>query len=94
LSLALPSTADVLPLTIALFKTPSLGDLGHSSPYLHTGRMNSIEEVIQFYQNFSDKARAGDVRNAAPELRDMALDDSAAAPLAAFLRSLDEDYTD
>lgn len=94
LSLALPSTADVLPLTIALFKTPSLGDLGHSSPYLHTGRMNSIEEVIQFHQNFSDKARAGDVRNAAPELRDMALDDSAAAPLAAFLRSLDEDYTD
>ncbi|MEI9863145.1 MAG: hypothetical protein WDN00_01010 [Limisphaerales bacterium] len=94
LSLAMPSTADVLPRTIALFKTPSLRDLGHSSPYLHTGRMDSIEDLLRFYQNFSNKARAGEVRNAATELRDISLDDTAIAPLAAFLRSLDEDYTD
>jgi hypothetical protein len=94
LSLALPAAAEVLPRTIALFKTPSLRDLGHSSPYLHTGRMDSIEDVLRFYQTFSDKARAGQVRNAAPELRDISLDDSAIAPLAAFLRSLNEDYTD
>ncbi len=94
LSLVLPSTEAVLPLTIGLFKTPGLRDLGHSDPYLHTGRMNSIEDVIRFYQNFSNKARAGDVRNAAPELRDISLDDSTIVPLAAFLRSLDEDYTD
>lgn len=94
LSLVLPSPNEELPRMIALFKTPSLRDLGHSDPYLHTGRMNSIEAVIQFYQNFSDKARQNDVRNAAPELRDISLDDSAVAPLAAFLRSLNEDYTD
>jgi hypothetical protein len=94
MSLALPSTAEALPLTIGLFKTPSLRDLGHSDPYMHTGRMNSIEDVIRFYQNFSNQARTGSLRNAAPELRDISLDNSAAGPLAAFLRSLDEDYTD
>jgi hypothetical protein len=94
LSLQLPAPAEVLPLTLARFKTPSVRDLGHSNPYMHTGRMNSIEDVIRFYQNFSNKARNGGVRNADPELRNIFLDDSAVAPLAAFLRSLNEDYTD
>ena len=38
-----PPPAVALPLTIALFKTPNLRDLGSSQPYLHTGRMNTIE---------------------------------------------------
>ena len=53
LSLRLPTPAEVLPDTIARFKTPTLRDLGQSYPYLHTGRMNSIEDVIRFYQKFS-----------------------------------------
>ena len=92
--LALPSPDEVLPRTIALFKTPSLRDPGHSDPYMHSGRMISLEAVIQFYRTFSSKARQNDVRNTAPELRDISLDDSTVAPLAAFLRSLNEDYTD
>jgi len=58
LSLQMPTPAEVLPRTIALFKTPTLRDLGQSDPYLHTGRMNSIEDVIRFYQKFSNKAGA------------------------------------
>jgi len=83
-----------LPRTIALFKTPSLRDLGHSDPYFHTGRMNSIEDAIRFYRTFSKKVRLGQVRNAARELSGIALDDTAIGPLASFLRSLNEDYTD
>jgi hypothetical protein len=94
LSLQMPTSAEVLPRTIALFKTPTLRDLGQSAPYLHTGRMNTIEDVLRFYQKFSNKARRGEVRNADPQLRNISLDDSAIAPLAAFLRSLNEDYTD
>jgi hypothetical protein len=94
LSLRMPTPAEVLPITLARFKTPTLRDLGQSDPYLHTGRMNSIEDVIRFYQNFSNKARRGEVRNADPQLRNISLDNSAIAPLAAFLRSLNEDYTD
>ena len=37
-------------------------------------------------------AREGALRNAAPELRSVFLTPADAAPLAAFLRSLNEDY--
>lgn len=94
LSLRIPTPNEVLSSTLARFKTPTLRDLGQSYPYLHTGRMDSIEDVIRFYQEFSAKARRGEVRNADPELRNVRLDDSDVAPLAAFLRSLNEDYTD
>jgi cytochrome c peroxidase len=84
-----------LPATIALFKTPTVRDLVSSEPYLHTGRMYTIEDVLAFYQNFSAQARAGTVRNADPQLGGIFLDGSAVAPLAAFLRALDEeDYVD
>lgn len=84
-----------LPGTIALFKTPTVRDLVSSEPYMHTGRMNIIEDVVEFYQNFSASARAGMVRNADPQLSGIFLDESAVAPLAAFLRALDEaNYAD
>jgi hypothetical protein len=94
LSVAGPPPAVALPLTIARFKTPNLRDLGSSEPYLHTGRMNTIGDVITFYQNFSNLARSGAVRNAAPELSGISLGSSAVDPLAAFLNSLNEDYFD
>ena len=87
-----PATA--LPLMIALFKTPGVRDLVSSEPYMHTGQMNAIEDVMGFYLNVSAQARAGIIRNAAPKLSGITLDASAVAPLAAFLRALDEDYAD
>jgi cytochrome c peroxidase len=82
----------LLPETIARFKTPGLRDPGQSNPYLHTGRMDSLEAVIEFYRQFSDLARAGQVRNGAPELPGIELTEDDVAPLAAFLRALNEDY--
>jgi cytochrome c peroxidase len=76
--------------TIALFKTPTVRDLASSEPYRHTGQLNTIEDVINFYQDVSMEARAGTLRNANPQLRFLSLDDPATAPLAAFLRSLNE----
>ncbi len=84
-----------LPGTIGLFKTPGVRDLVSSEPYLHTGQMYSIEDVINFYLTTSSNARAGAVRNADPKLSGISLDSSAVAPLAAFLRALNEsDYAD
>lgn len=84
-----------LPAMIARFKTPTVRDLVSSEPYLHTGRMNTIEDVVGFYQTISTKARAGKLRNADPQLGGILFDDSATAPLAAFLRALDEEnYAD
>jgi cytochrome c peroxidase len=86
------SDAALLPRTLALFKTPSLRDLGQSAPYLHTGRMREIEEVLDFYAAFSAMARDGRVRNADSELQRVFLGENDIDPVAAFLRSLNEDY--
>jgi len=94
LSPKLPATDEMLPRTIGLFKTSTVRDLSHSGPYFHTGRKDSFEQAIQFYRNISDLARKDKVRNGDPELKDITLDDFASSPLAAFLRSLNEDYTD
>jgi hypothetical protein len=48
--------------------------------------------VIEFYIRMSRLARDGKVRNAAPELSGILLKEEDIAPLAAFLRALNEDY--
>lgn len=94
-SLAPLTPAAALPHMIGLVKTPTVRDLVSSEPYLHTGQINTIEDVIGFYMTSSSNARAGMVRNADLQLGTITLDSSAVAPLAAFLRSLDEeDYAD
>lgn len=81
-----------LPSTIALFRTPGLRDLGHSWPYLHTGRMATLEDMLHFYIRMSTLAKAGQLRNGDLELTRISLDEEDIASLTAFLRSLDEDY--
>ena len=82
----------VLPRTIGLFRTPSLRDLEDSQPFMHTGRFLTIEDVLHYYIRTSDLARRGALRNAAPELKGITIDEQDIVPLAAFLRSLNEDY--
>lgn len=77
---------------IARFKTPGLRDLGHSGPYMHNGQFDTVEDVIQFYRDISAAARAGTVRNGALPLQGIALNAGDISSLAAFLKSLNEDY--
>lgn len=86
------SKSDALDRAIALFKTPGLRDLGQSPPYMHTGQFDSLEDVIRFYNKSSVLSRLGRIRNPAPELNGIGITDDDVAPLAAFLRSLNEDY--
>ena len=84
--------ATLLPLTIATFKTPGLRDLGHSAPYMHTGRFNTLNDVLAHYSAFSALARAGQVRNADPDLAGIFITPTDAVSIIAFLQSLNEDY--
>lgn len=84
--------AAVLDRTIARFKTPILRDLGDSSPYMHSGRYDTLEETVRHYQVIAALARAGRVRNPAPELRHIHLGKGDIAALVGFLRALNEDY--
>jgi hypothetical protein len=82
----------LLDASIGLFKTPILRDLGHSQPYMHDGSFDELEDVVTFYRDVSDLARRGALRNAAPEIAGIRLGPDDVAPLAAFLRALNEDY--
>jgi cytochrome c peroxidase len=82
----------VLALTLGRFKTPTVRDLGQSGPYFHTGGKGTIEDVIKFYREMSSLAHENKMRNAPPEYFEMSLGEEDIAPLAAFLRSLNEDY--
>ena len=80
--------------TVAQFKTPILRDLVDSSPYLHNGSRNRIEDVVALYIRNSALAKAGKLRNAPAEFAQMSISDADIADLTAFLLSLTEDYDD
>ena len=83
----------ILPRTIAFFKTPSLRDPGQSNPYMHNGSLDTLGDVLTFYGTTSDLARAGQLRNASPELSNVVIDPNVdVIPLTAFLNSFNEDY--
>lgn len=77
---------------IARFKTPGLRDLSHSAPHMHNGQFDTLDDVMTFYRDTSALARAGILRNGAPQLQGIALTTSDITPLVAFLKSLNEDY--
>jgi len=82
----------LLPRTIALFKTPGLRDLGHSAPYMHNGQEDTLEDVVDFYVEMSDLARADVLRNGAFQLKDITLLPSDVPLVVKFLQALNEDY--
>jgi len=77
---------------IARFKTPGLRDLSHSAPFMHNGQFDTLEQIIEFYRDTSDLQRATRLRNGDRELGGIALTTQDVAPLAAFLKALNEDY--
>jgi len=66
--------------------------LDHSGPYLHTGKADTLEDVVRTYVEASELARAGTLRNGATELARMRIGEADVDPLVAFLRALNEDY--
>lgn len=86
------SESTLLDRAIARFKTPGLRDLGHSAPYMHNGRFDTLDSLVQFYRGASAQARAGTLRNGAPQLQGIALTPGDVPALVSFLKSLNEDY--
>jgi len=94
LGLSSAPTDEDLSRTVALFKTPTVRDLGQTGPYFHTGRKDGIDAVLRHYVHVSELARANLVRNGDPRLGEISVKASELDALQAFLRSLNEDYTD
>ena len=67
------------------FKTPSLRNIALTAPYFHDGSAQTLEDVIEHYQ------QGGVAReNLSPEMKNIELDTQEQTDLIAFLRAISE----
>ena len=67
-----------------VFKTPGLRSVSQTAPYMHDGRFNTLEEVIEFFD------RGGDpLQNKSPLINPLGLSRQEKKDLEGFLRTLD-----
>lgn len=85
---------DLLGLSLAAFKTPTLRDLGQSGPYFHNGMAQTLDETVQFYSDAGTLVRSNRLRNGDARLRPIHLSKEDVRQVALFLQSLNEDYDD
>jgi cytochrome c peroxidase len=65
------------------FKVPTLREIEHTAPYMHDGRFQTLDEVVDFYNK-------GGIANSNldPNIRPLRLTDGEKQSLVAFLKSL------
>ncbi len=68
------------------FRTPSLREVSRTAPYMHNGRLATLEEVVEFYGR-----GGGPHRNKSPLLRPLGLTVAEQQALVEFLESLTGD---
>ena len=68
------------------FRTPSLREVGRTAPYMHDGRLATLDDVIDFYDRGGGKHP-----NKTPLLKPLGLTKDEKADLLAFLESLSGD---
>ena len=65
------------------FKTPTLREIEHTAPYMHDGRLKTLEEVVDFY----DKGGLPN-KNLDEKIKKLNLTDTDKKDLVAFLKAL------
>jgi cytochrome c peroxidase len=70
------------------FKTPTLREVEFSAPYMHDGSLESLEEVVEYYDRGGNRHSHLD-----PELHALRLSAQEKRGLVAFLRSLSGDVS-
>src|SRR5690349_18657240 len=65
------------------FKTPTLREIEHTAPYMHDGSLQTLEEVVEFYNK-------GGIpnKNLDPAIKPLHLTDQDKKDLVAFLKAL------
>ncbi len=74
-----------VPFDNGTFRVPTLRNIFHSAPYMHDGRFETIDEVIDHYV-----AGGHTSPNRAPILRPLNLSDEDRAALIAFIKTLED----
>jgi cytochrome c peroxidase len=81
------------------FRTPSLRNVSLTAPYMHSGVFNSLDDVLEFYDDVSGRRRSGRNPNVSreqldPLVRQLRDPDRDADELIAFLEALTDDSFD
>jgi len=80
------------------FRTPTLRNLGITAPYMHNGVFETLEEVLNFYEDISlgeDNQNPNVPDNGLDEkLADLQLGDGEIASIIAFLNTLNDNNFD
>jgi cytochrome c peroxidase len=66
-----------------MFKTPTLREVARTAPYMHDGSLETLEEVVDYYDRGGNKNPHIDA-----ELRPLRLTSKEKSALIEFLRSL------
>jgi cytochrome c peroxidase len=70
-----------------VFRAPGLRDITRTSPYMHDGRFQTLEEVIDFFD------RGGDpLENKSPLMQPLNLHRQEKSDLIQFLKTLEGDF--
>jgi cytochrome c peroxidase len=72
--------------TLGGFKTPSLREVATTAPYMHTGALTTLDEVVRFYNAGGGTGSFSGERD--PEILPLGLIEPEIADLVAFLESL------
>jgi cytochrome c peroxidase len=82
---------DVIPIEAFrhAFKTPTLRNVARTSPYMHNGIYNSLEQVVDFYEKGGGVGQGIKVDNQTLPFDKLELTPREKEELIAFLRSLD-----
>jgi cytochrome c peroxidase len=70
------------------FRVPPLRDLVRTAPYMHNGVFNTLEEVVQFYNDGGGKGRGLNVPNQSEFVKPLNLTDEEQGQLVAFLKAM------
>jgi len=75
---------------IGKFKTPGLRNVAQTAPYMHNGVFDTLEEVIDFYNEGGGAGRGLQVNGQDFRVTKLELTDQQKRDLVAFLKSLDD----
>lgn len=81
------------------FRTPTLRNLGFTAPYMHNGRFDDLEDVVDFYEDISDGRgnvlqQGLSVNDLDEEVRDLTLNGGDINEIVAFLNALNDENFD
>jgi cytochrome c peroxidase len=74
------------PFDAGRFRVPSLRNVSMTAPYMHDGRISTLEQVVEHYNQGGES-----VRNKDPRIRELQLNEEERSSLVAFLKSLTDD---